>query len=313
MSLDACKHALVVWDFATSDFDQPGILNIRLTDVAPSPQTETSSMESQQANTNPVALFSFCIVLGLESTDLLNTMFGDSALSPLFTLTYGPLMLFMGGLLQLVVGILQVFRNNIYGATAFLGFGTNLLAFGTTLILNNYFAVPGTAAHEILASHKDDDAVGQFIQNMFLLSFTVALCIQTFRMNQLSTILLVLLGIKIVFSSLAGFVGIGMQYAELAMGYVVCLFAFYVFLVEFTNNVYQRDVFNMYKWSDDHSPEEVFGATGKTGTLRSQASRLLHTQFFERHDPKAALSRTVQGKNGGEYGKESFPNGEKNE
>ena len=311
MLLDACKHALVVWDFSSADYDNPGVLNVRLTDLSqaqlefgdgslsqPPAQPTVQQAPSQQANTTPIGLFSFCIMAGLESTALLATMFGDSAISPVFLLSYGPLMLFLGGVVQLAVATLQVFRNNIYGATAFYGFGAYWLAAGTSQILQVYVAVPGTQAHDILAAAadaNDEDPVGKFIRTMFMLSFTVALWIQTFHMNRLSTILIFLLGLKLLFGSLTGFTETSMQYAQLVTGYMTSIFAFYVFLVEFTNNVYNREVFGTYKWSDLNSPEEVFGAAGKIGTLRSQATRLRQARYTSQRDPRAALSSSQKG------------------
>lgn len=304
MLLDACKHALVVWDFASADFENPGILNVRLTDLSQaqldlaSAPPEQNQHIVQQANTSPTGLFSFSIMVGLESTALIGNMFGESAISPLFTLSWGPFMVFMGGVLQCIVATLQVFRNNIYGATAFYGFGTFWLAAGTNQILQLYFATPGTEAHSILAvatESNDMDPVGRFVRTMFMLSFVVALWIQTFCMNRLSTILIFLLGLKMLFGSLTGFTETSMQYAQLVTGYLTSIFAFFVFLVEFTNSVYDREVFRTYKWNEMHSPEEVFGAAGKVGTLRSQATKLRQAKYSSQRDPRAAMSTSQKG------------------
>ncbi|GKY97129.1 hypothetical protein MPSEU_000671300 [Mayamaea pseudoterrestris] len=341
MLLEACQSALIVWDFASASYEHPGVLNVRLTDVSPvarqaamqalttaAAAATTTPTTLQHANTTPIGLFSFCIMAGLESTALLSTMFGDSAISPTFFLSYGPFMLFFGGILQFTVATLQVFRNNIYGATAFYGFGCVWLASGVTQILELYFAVPGTRAHDILNSqdensHSENDPVGKFIRTMFILSFVVALWIQTLSMNRLSSILILLLGVKLLFASLTGFFAPSMQYAQLVTGYLTSMFAFYVFLVEFTNNVYQRQVFDTYPWSKLHSPEEVFGAEGKIGTLHSQATRLRQAKYSSQpqRDPRAAMSSSQQqqqqqqqhGANNGNGGMESFTISEKEE
>ena len=330
MLLEACKHALVVWDFATADYENPGVLNVRLTDLSelelsggggggslsqPGPSAQQVA-PSQHANTSPVGLFSFCMMAGLESTALLASMFGDSAISPVFMLSYGPIMLFMGGLLQFTVATFQVLRNNIYGATAFFGFGAFWMAAGVSQILQLYVAVPGTRAHDIITAateSSDNDAVGAFIRTMFMLSFTVALWIQTFRMNKLTTILILILIFKLLFASLMGFTETSMQYAHLIAGYITSIFAFYVFLVEFTNNVYDREVFCTYKWSDLHSPEEVFGAAGKIGTLRSRATKLRQARYSTQRDTRAALSSSQKGEGLSPPLAEAFPKTEKEE
>jgi len=57
-----------------------------------------------------------------------------------------------------------------------------------------------------------------------------------------------------------------------------CL-AFYVFMVEFTNQVYHREVFRVHKWSIKDSPEEVFGLAGRGQTLYSKAARLRQARY----------------------------------
>jgi hypothetical protein len=54
---------------------------------------------------------------------------------------------------------------------------------------------------------------------------------------------------------------------------MISLFAFYTFTAEFTNEVYQREVFNMHPWHVDSS-EEIFGAPGRANTLQSKATKL---------------------------------------
>ena len=312
MLLEACEHARIVWDFTNTSCEQPGILNIRLTNLSPShddddddegqtksirnssmaaslvPQTASTS---SQANTTPIGLFSFSIMVGLETTVLMSSMFGDDVVSPLFLLSWGPFMIFVGGLLQFIVAILQVFRNNIYGATAFFGFGSFWFANGTTLVLQLYAATPETSAQEILDTYTSDP-VGVFLRTFFVFLFTVALWIQTFHMNRLSTTLIFLLGCKVVFAGLAGFSQLtqSMQYGQLITGWMTSLFAFYVFLVELTNNVYNREVFCTYKWSTLHSPEEVFGAAGKMGTLQSEATRLRQARYSSQPELRAVGS-----------------------
>ena len=56
-----------------------------------------------------------------------------------FYATWSAYAFFIGGLLQLLVGILEVFRNNVYGATAFMAFGSFWLANGIQMLIRAYF------------------------------------------------------------------------------------------------------------------------------------------------------------------------------
>jgi hypothetical protein len=92
-------------------------------------------------------------------------------------------------------------------------------------------------------------------------------------MNKLGTTLIALLCIKVALQAVAGWSTI-VQWLQLVFGAATAVFAYYVFLVELTNQVYHREVFPVMKWSDQDSPEETFGASGRTGTLHSKATRL---------------------------------------
>jgi hypothetical protein len=117
------------------------------------------------------------------------------------------------------------------------------------------------------------DPWGNFSRIIFVFAFCCALLIQTFAMNRLSTTLIALLCIKVALQAVAGW-STTVQWLQLVFGVVPAAFAFYVFLVELTNQVYRREVFPVMKWSDQHSPGETFGTMGRTRTLHSKATRL---------------------------------------
>ena len=169
-----------------------------------------------------------------------------------FVLVWGPWMFFVGGLLQVITGIFQVLRNNIYGAVAFLGFGCFWFSNGATVILETHFSEEGSRASEMMES---DDAWGYFVRHVFIFAFCCTLWLQTFVMNRLSTTLISLLCMKVLFAVFTKW-SKTMEYFQLAFGWATSAFAFYVFLVEFANQVYHREFF---KWNEDQSPEEVFG------------------------------------------------------
>ena len=93
-------------------------------------------------------------------------------------------------------------------------------------------------------------------------------------MNKLSTTLISLLCIKIAFGAFGGW-SKAAQWCQFVFGWLTSAMAFYIFFIELTNQVYKREVFRTFKWSEEHSPEEVFGATGRgLGTLFSKAVQL---------------------------------------
>ena len=289
MLLEACEANLIQWNFGGTNIHDPGVLNVRLTDLARAEMDEKGLSGSGHssssnlgggggssphppivmANTIPAGLLSFAMMVGLETAALMGQMF-PGTVSASFTLAWGPYMLFVGGLLQIIVGTLQVFRNNIYGAIAFLGFGSFWLANGTVVTLQTFLASDGTVAVDDLAGMADP--VGGFIRTMYIFAFSCVLLKQTLVMNKLSTTLISLLCSKLAFQALAQWFDAA-RYGQLASGWLTSLFAFYVFTTELTNAVYHREVFPVYKWSDKTSPEEVFGAQGRGGTLFSKAAR----------------------------------------
>jgi succinate-acetate transporter protein len=292
MLLEACEAAAIEWDLKDTTTQHPGTINIRLTDVlyahrldddmskslsgpGPSPHAPQPQQQSQQqhANTTPVGIFAFSMMVGLETANAMITLVPGSV-DESFVLAWGPYMYFVGGVLQMTTGILQVFRNNIYGAVVFMVFGAFWFANGTKVILETYFAGTGTEAADL----TEPDPGGSFIRACYVLAFAVAALKQTFVLNKLSTILVSLLCCKVFFQALAGWSDV-LLWMQVIFGWTTSFFAFYLFLVEFTNQVYHREVFKTYKWSDKDSPEEVFGIQGKSQTLYSKAALLRQARF----------------------------------
>mmetsp|Transcript_20899 Transcript_20899/g.45561 ORF Transcript_20899/g.45561 Transcript_20899/m.45561 type:complete len:480 (+) Transcript_20899:123-1562(+) len=304
MMLEACEASLVEWHFDDTNYNDPGVLCIRLTDLAhaeamegssehsgggnapavPSKQQAAQQQSAQMANTIPAGLLSFSMMVGLETTALMGQMF-PGTVSASYQLAWGPYMLFVGGLLQIIVGIFQVLRNNIYGAIAFLGFGSFWFSNGTITVLRTYFAVDGSVAADELLDVPDP--AGTFVRILFILAFSCVLLKQTLVMNKLSTTLITLLCIKLAFQSFSEWFD-SARYGQLVFGWATSLFAFYVFTAEFTNAVYHREVFRVHKWCEKTSPEEVFGAVGRQGTLFSKAARLRRASYPIRYKVRAA-------------------------
>lgn len=281
MLLEACIASCVEWDFSDVSYAEPGILNIRLTDLTHAQQQDLEQQQQREqlspgqqqpqqqeiANTTPIGLFAFSIMAALETAELMGRLIPGSV-DESFVFVWGPYMMMCGGLLQITAGIFQIFRNNIYGTTAFLGYGSFWFSTGLKVVLETFFS--GDIPEDLLQS---EDPWGGFIRQMFQLAFSAVLLKQTFVMNKLSSTLIFLVCIKIFAASLTGF-SEGMKWLQLIAGWVMSVFAFYVFCTELTNQVYHREVFPVFRWSEKHSPEEVFGAAGRSRTLYSKAARL---------------------------------------
>ena len=147
---------------------------------------------------------------------------------------------------------------------------------GTKVILESFFYP--TEPADVVEELGQTDPWGSFVRAMYILAFTMTLLKQTFVMSKLSTTLIALLCGKIACQAVAGW-SETLQWMQVVFGWLTSWFAFYVFLVEFTNQVYHREVFKTYKWSVENSPEEVFGAAGKGQTLYSKAARLRQARF----------------------------------
>jgi succinate-acetate transporter protein len=306
MSLDACEHCKLEWDFSDTTPEKPGVLNIRLTDLEEAREEETISeldklssttgvvasrtvVEKSPriafANVTQVGLFSFSMMVGMETLNLTSELVPGS-ISPAYIETWGPFMFFVGGLMQLCVAIFQVLRNNVYGATAFFGFGCFWFSNGLIAILQTYVGVADESARTY-----PDDTWGHFIRAMYMFMFCCVLLVQTFAMNKLSSTLILLLSMKALAGAFTPWSDAA-QWIQFVFGWTTSFFAFYVFLVEMTNSIYQRDVFRVFRWSEDSSPEEVFGAAGRSGTLHSKAARLRQAHYTFHKVRKADQSQT---------------------
>ena len=273
MLLQACEADKMVFDFSSTSVQDPGILNIRLTDTS-SGSTEDAQtsgvVQHHNCNTSPAGLFAFSMTVALESADALGRLVPNTV-APSFVLIWGPYAFWLSGLLQLIVGMFEVTRGNVYGATAFMAFGSFWLANGTRLILINYF--PSDIPDDLLGS----DPVGNFIRNVYIFGFACVLFKQTLIMNKLTSTLIVLLCSLMLATSLTGW-SLAMEWIALIFGWMVSFFAFYAFTAEITNEVHQREVFNIWPWTP-HSADELYGAAGRTNTLRSKATKLRTAHF----------------------------------
>lgn len=305
MLLEVCGEDGVQFNFKDTTIQQPGILNIRLTDVAateaqessPAPAVVSAAPRLQFCNTSPIGLFAFSMTIALESAELFGRLV-PGTVDESFVLIWGPYAFFVSGLLQLIAGMWEVTRNNIYGATAFMAFGSFWLANGLKIILVNYF--PDEIPSELLAA---SDPTGNCIRNLWISAFLCVLFKETLVMNKLSSTLIALVVCFVAATAFSGW-SEAMEWIQLIIGCIVSLLSFYVFTAEFTNEVYHQQVsvpmwqrciwhyaniqkfthsdsfffsflqvFDLHPWSTE-SPEEIFGAPGRRNKLQIKAVEL---------------------------------------
>ena len=278
MLLEACHDYNIHFDFSNATSTEPGILNIRLTDLNEAASSSSSSssekggsngnlMMPPRCNTSPVGLFAFAMTVGLDALNVLRelTEGESSALNASYLIVYSPYAFFVSGLLQFVVGLNEISRNNIYGATAFLAFGCFWLANGTALILTTFF--PDQIPDYI--GSLSQTATATFVRECYIMLFACGLFKQTLVMNKVTTGLIATLIIYLLAAALSGFHD-AFLWMKMVLGFTLSVYALFVFYAELTNEVYHRTVIDLYPWFA-HSSEEAFGAAGRANGLRAMA------------------------------------------
>ena len=272
MLLDACMTGKVLFDFSDTTANDPGFLNIRLTDLVSGEQGEINEVRTSGTpfcSTSPVGLFAFALTVILAAAELFGRLV-PGTVDPSFVLTWGPYGFWVSGVLQLIVGMFEAARNNVYGATAFMAFGSFWLANGTKLIFKAYF--PDQIPDELRGS----DPGGSFIRNFYILAFVCVLFKQTLIMNKLSSILIGSL-ICLLFATCFAPWSVAFEWIQLICSIFVSLWSFFAFTSEFTNEVYHKEIYNVWPWTQPTGDEDfgqVFAAAGRSTTLYSHAAKL---------------------------------------
>jgi len=256
MSVDACDKSGVEFNLSESSSADPATLAVRLSGDASSPGA--AAAEIKQCNMSPCGLFAFSLLMGLEATNLAHELMPTKRIRPPYMLTWSCYAFFIGGLLQLLVGILEVFRNNVYGATAFMSFGSFWLANGLQLLIKSYFPT------EIPEDYLGEDEWGHAIRTFYLAAFVAALGVQTLQINKVTTSLICLLFTKLVFAAFEESYT-WCRWTTMVLTWAVSILAFFLFGMELTNEVYGYEVFNLLPWHDVDT--QAFAAAGKSGAM----------------------------------------------
>jgi uncharacterized protein len=275
MLLEVCAANNVSFDFGSAIPENPGILNIRLTDLSEltTQQNATTATAAaagnhrQHCNTSPVGLFAFSMTVALDSLNLLRKLV-EGSVDASFWLTWGPYAFFVSGLLQFVVGLNEITRNNVWGATAFLAFGCFWMANGLKIILLTYFS-DGIDVKYLPASGTITNGADTFVREFMIMIFAFVLLKQTFIMNKLTTGMISTLIAYLFAASLGGWYEAA-EWIKMILGFVLALYALFLFYAELTNEVYHREVVCLYPWNVN-STIEAFGAAGRTNTLQTKA------------------------------------------
>lgn len=288
--LDVAEESGICYDFSNATKMEPTRIDIRLTDLneimtGSNKQNGgggnydcSSSSSPPQCSMSIAGLFGFVMINGLEGTYMLMKLTSEYGfVAESYMLIYGPYAFFVGGLLQLLAGMWEVKRNNIYGATAFSCFGSFWMAKGTIYTLKTYF--PSQLSDEILDSGADE--WGHFIVELYVLLLVLALLKVTFTMNKTTTALICTLIIKLVFAAIEEFHEV-LLWIHCVLTFLLSFFAGYVFYAEFVNEVYQPAPFDLIAWNPSSSSEEAFGARGRLNGLQPRALQLRLARGGER-------------------------------
>lgn len=285
MLLEACEAAEIEWNFEMTNCADPGCLLVRLTDTSSAAgDKQLASSAPVRIPTGHVGLLAFSLMLGLESCQEFMKLKSGS-IGGSYLLTWFPYGFFIGGLLQLIVGIFETLRNNVFGSAAFIVFGCVWLANGTTGILNLHFTSPDSLAAKYMT---EEDKWGGFALTLYFFMFSSALLVQTFVNDKITSLVVFLLVAKYFFQLFAPWYK-SMFWIKVILQCVNAGLAFLTFFFEFTNQVYHRRVFNTFKWNEENSPIETFAAPGGPQTLFSKASILRQAKYTD-----GAVLRNVQ-------------------
>ena len=259
MAVDACDKSGVVFDLEKSTAADPRDIAVRIT--SPTLTTKEEAKPPRQCNMGPCGLFAFSLLMGLEATWLTYELRPNSGyVHEPFYATWSAYAFFIGGLLQLLVGILEVFRNNVYGATAFMAFGSFWLANGIQMLIRTYFP------EEIPDVYTGKDAWGHAIRYFYLAGFVGGLWIQTLKINKATTTLITFLFFKLIFGAFEESVKT-CEWIAMVLTWIVSIIAFVLFISELTNEVYGYEVVDLHAWETAEGETNAFAAPGRSGAM----------------------------------------------
>lgn len=187
-------------------------------------------------NPAPLALYAFGLTTALLQVK--HTRLGgeqDSDLAGVDNVCFG-FAIFFGGLLQMIGGLHEVKRNNVFGFTGFLTYGGFWMSYGATL----FFV-------KIAGLEVNPQAVQAMLSLMGIFTFVMFLC--TLVMNVTISLLLFLL--MMTFFLLAA--GVENETVDIVGGYfgmLTAATAYWLASAELVNDVVRKDLIPLGQWKN---------------------------------------------------------------
>jgi uncharacterized protein len=198
-------------------------------------------MDMVIANPDPLGLFGFAFA----------TFLGNAATLGLYGATSGQLIfecMFLGGFVQLIAGLQDYKNRNLFGATAFTGFGFFWIVFGVVSWLS-YVHLVGPA---------DGATIGWY--HLLWAVFVFALVGTSFALTKFLTATVIFVDAGLLLIALGAFSSIDAATKLGAASLVIsALLALYIGLAQMWNITFGRTVLPLYPWK---SPERSSRPTG---------------------------------------------------
>jgi len=182
-------------------------------------------IHSPVPNPAPIGLFAFGLttaLLQMKHTRLTGN--DESQHTGVENLVWGFAM-FYGGLLQIIAGLGEVKRNNLFGYTAFLSYGGFWMSLGTAEIVTKLFTLFGEVGADGNEIGMNPNAVKAMLIMMGI--FTAILWVCTFKQNK--CLCLLIFSLMMTFFLLAA--GIEDDYIDIAAGWVGIFTSFVAFFL----------------------------------------------------------------------------------
>jgi succinate-acetate transporter protein len=191
-------------------------------------------IHSPVPNPSPIGLFAFGLttaLLQMKHTHLAGSAEHETV--GVENLTWGFAM-FYGGLLQIIAGLGEVKRNNLFGYTAFLSYGGFWMSIGTAEIATKVFTLLGEVSSDGVEVGINSKAVQAMMVMMGI--FTAILWVCTFTTNK--CLCLLIFSLMMTFFLLA--VGVDHKHVDVAAGWVgifTAAVAFFLAGAELINDI----------------------------------------------------------------------------
>ncbi len=192
---------------------------------------ETKQIKIELADPTPLGLFGLALVTLVASTQKLGITDGLSLLLPW--------VIFLGATAQIIAGIMDFKHNNLFGATAFCGYGLFWYAIALTWMFK--MGVFG----ETLAT-MDMSQLGFALLGYLILSIIIT--IGAFRLNTLLSILMIFIDFLFIGLSFDIFFGGHFWHSFAAISEIsISILSFYGVAAAFINKSYGRTIIPLGK------------------------------------------------------------------